>query len=215
MPLRQTGAVVGLNARRPQRREAPAGRDQLLGRRRITTGRRCAGRGCAGRPRGRAARFGQRIRSDCFGRQRAAAEHDHHGHALRIHRRHERHADLDADRGIRAVVDAADELPAHDTSPADLPFARRRNRPCDVRHALRHAPDDLALEVLDNLGSTLISPQVRGRDLRAAAQRQWIGQPRIRIRFRFVVIGGVRRSRHRPSARAAAVECRAAASMWR
>ena len=76
---------------------------------------------------------------------------------------------------------------------ADLPFARGDDGPRDAGHALRHAADDLALEVLDDLGSAPAPPRLGRRHLRAAAQRQRIGQQRIRVRFRFVVVRGVRR----------------------
>ena len=159
----------------------------------LAAGRRRSGRR-APRPRGGAARSGQRVRLNRFRRQRAAAEHDHDGHALGIGGRHERHADLDVDRGMRRVVDACRR-------------AGGRRRACPAISHSRVATTDHATPgtaagtrptTSRSKSSTIsapphVPPSIGRRDLRAALQLQRIGQDRIRIRERFVVVRGVRR----------------------
>src|SRR5204863_2685075 len=86
------------------------------------------------------------------------------------------------------VVDRADELLTDDLAPAERPLTRRDRFPVDARHARRHAAEDLALEVRDDLGTPLAPPRLRRRDLRAAPQSERIGQLRVRIRARLVVV---------------------------
>ena len=53
---------------------------------------------------------------------------------------------------VRRVVDRADQLPADDLAAVDRPLARRDRSPRRCAARARHAPDDLALEVFDDLG---------------------------------------------------------------
>ena len=134
------------------------------------------------------------------------------GTRLRVGRRHERHADLDVDRGMRELSTVPTSWRPTTRFPPIIPLARRDDGPCDVGHVRRHAPDDLALEVLDDLGPALVPPRVGRRDLRAALQRQRIGQ--VRIADSRALRRSSRRSapRHRRCGRGAARECRAAAA---
>ena len=69
----------------------------------------------------------------------------------------------------------------------------RLTTPRDLRHVLRHASEDFAVELLDNLRPPLLPPHGRGRDLAAVLQRQDFRQVRERIGHRLVVVGVVGR----------------------
>ena len=120
-PFRQAGAVVRLNARRADRRVAPASGDQLLRGRRIASGRRRL------RVPGRAAS------------ERAAAEHHHHRHwPRRVRGSHERHLNVDVDRRIRGVVDVPDScLPMTGCAPAIIGVVATRSTSPSGRSAAR------------------------------------------------------------------------------
>jgi hypothetical protein len=178
-PLGEAGAVVGLDAGRVQERVAPAGLDQLLRAGRVFT-----------RP-GR----GNRLAAEIEGRQAGhlpSAEHDHHRHGLvGLGRRDDdqRHLHLDVGRG--AVVGPADDAAAHDRHAADLGVDRLLDLPRDRGHVLRHAADDLALEVLEDLLAPDL-PLRLGPDLPAVLEGQQLGQLRVGVRLRLVVVRRVR-----------------------
>ena len=65
--------------------------------------------------------------------------------------------------------------------------------PCDLRHVLRHAPEDFAVELLDNLRPSLLPPDRRARHLAAVLQRQDFRKVRVRVRERLVVVGVIGR----------------------
>ena len=65
--------------------------------------------------------------------------------------------------------------------------------PGDRRHVLRHAPEDFAVELLDNLRPSLLPPDRRARHLAAVLQRQDFRKVRVRVRERLVVVGVIGR----------------------
>ncbi len=147
MPRRQPRAVVGLDARRVQEREAPAAGDELLGGGRVgaeRTGRRTEP-GAAG---------GRRRRAESLP-EGAAAKHDHHRHRpLDVGRGDERQLDLHDDRRAGGVVHVANHLPAGHRDSADRAGRALGDRPGHLGHALRDSADHFTLEVLDDLRPT-------------------------------------------------------------
>ena len=85
------------------------------------------------------------------------------------------------------------ELPAEHGMRADCRLGRGDNRPCDLRHGVRHAPQYFALEVLDDLRPALLPPHLGARNLAAVRQREGVGQGGEGIGERLVVVGVVRR----------------------
>ena len=131
MPFVRPGAVVGLDAGGRDRRVAPAGGDQLLGRRRV--GSRAAGRRGPPRPAGPP----RRRRRPAPAAAANAAEHHHHRHRPRCRAGVTSViCDVDGDRRVRRVVHVADELPCRPTS-AHRSCSRALTRPRHLRHVPR------------------------------------------------------------------------------
>jgi hypothetical protein len=180
---RQPGAIVGLHAHRVQEGVTPPGGDQLLGRRRIVTGRW---------------RRHPRIRRRGWfaGRlwQVPLPEHDdHRDGALRLGSDQDE-VDVDGEGRRRRVVDVTNELAPDDRCRADEPIHLLRDRPRDVGCVRGNPPVDLPLEILDELGTAGMPPRTGRRDALAVLQRQRIRQLREGVRQRLVgvrVIGGV------------------------
>src|ERR1700674_717028 len=66
--------------------------------------------------------------------------------------------------------------------------------PRHLRSVLRDAPENLALEVFDDLRSALIPPDAGLANPFAVLELQYVRQIRVRIRQRFVVVGVIRRA---------------------
>ena len=171
------------------RRVAPAVGDQLLGRGRIAAG----GAAAAGaRRRGRARR---RRRAPAPGMPRRRRTSSSPAPALRVGRRDERHLDVDRDRrdttscrrarraACRSTGTSADRRRSRSASPSTSPSARSSARGRAPRaRSPRRSPAAAA--------STTCRRVVT---LRAVLQRQDVGQVRIRIGLRLVVVGVIRR----------------------
>ncbi len=176
--FRQPRSAVGLDARGIEHGVAPALRDELF---------------LPGRSIGSGA---GRTRREAEARRETEAELDHHGDRPgRLRRRRERHLDLDADRRVGGVVGAAEQALRHDRDAGDRLGSRRGDEPRDGGRDLRHAPVDLAVEVLDDLGPARLPPGRSARDLPAALQHQRVRQLRVRVGLRLVVVDRVRRLR--------------------
>ena len=189
-PRRQSGAVVCLDAGGIQRHVAPAGRDQLFRRGRVRArGRRRGRTGGTRRPATRSTGIREARQTG----QSAAAEHDQDRHrSPHIRGRDDDHLDVDGHGGIRAVVHVSDQLTSEHRVTSYGGLGRREHGPRDTRDSRRHAPDDLSLEVLHDLGSSLLPPVVSARDRAPVLQRQHRGQLRERIGQRLVVVRCVR-----------------------
>ena len=171
----EAGAVVGLDAGGGERHVAPAGGDELIG------GRRGGG-----------LREAREARQRVVGHVAPAEHHEDRDGSLCVDRHDHRHLDVDRDRGMEGVVDVPDHPPGDDRLAADGRLHGLGHRPRDLRHVLGHAAVDLALEVLDDLGTALLPPHFRGRDLPAVLQGQDVRPVRIGVGLGRVVVRGVR-----------------------
>ena len=158
-----------------ERHVAPAGGDELIG----------GGRG-GGLLEAREAR--QRV----VGHVAPAEHHEDRDGSLCVDRYDHGHLDVDRDRGMSGVVDVPDHPPGDDRLPADGRLHGLGHRPRDLRHVLGHAAVDLALEVLHDLGTALLPPHLRGRDLLAVLQGQDVRPVRVGVGLGGVVVRGVR-----------------------
>ena len=77
----------------------------------------------------------------------------------------------------------ADQVFGDDGEVAVLFFGSLEDFPVDLRSHLRHPTIDLAVEEFHNLGATLVPPVLRRADLFTVVHHQWVGEPRIRVRF--------------------------------
>ena len=167
--LRQARAVVGLDAGRIDRRVAPAGGDQLLGRGRIAAGGR---RRTPGRARRRPAGGGSP------GSSRPPPNIIITGTGPWRRRRDQRHLDVDVDRGIRRVVHVADSCLPTTGASADrrIGGSRHASRSPWARSSARgRALRDRSPRRFP-AGAATTSP--RRRDLLAVLQREHVGQIR-------------------------------------
>ena len=87
----------------------------------------------------------------------------------------------------------ADDLGRDHGREAEPLVVRRELLPGDLGRVLGHEAVNLAREVLDDLGPTLVEPLFRRGDLLAVLHHQRIGQVRMRICSGFVEIGVVGR----------------------
>ncbi len=174
-PLRETRAVIGLNARGVEEGVAPTVRDQLLGRRRIAA-------------RGRSASARERRRRPT--RQSAAAKHHHYrGSAGAIIRRDQNQLNVYVDRWVGRVIDMSHQLPPDHRIPADLFADGLRDDPRHLRNILGNAPQHLTLKIFDDFGTALLPPHPGRRDFLPLFQRQRLRQLRKRIRQQLVIVG--------------------------
>ncbi len=67
--------------------------------------------------------------------------------------------------------------------------------PAHARNISRSSPVDFTIEILNDLGTPQTPPLFRRCDFLAVVQHQRVRQIAIRIRFRFIVVGGIRRLR--------------------
>jgi hypothetical protein len=99
---------------------------------------------------------------------------------------------VDGDEGIRGIVDVADEFFCDDGN-VFVYFARGAdNFPADLRNVRGNAPENVAVEVVDNLRAALGPPDLRGGDLVTIFEDERIGKG-VLADFGFVHVGGVRR----------------------
>jgi hypothetical protein len=98
---------------------------------------------------------------------------------------------ITGDIRVGGVVHRADELAAEHRASSHVEAFRAIDPPGHLGDVGRHAAEHLAIELLDNLRSALLPPDVRARDLLSVLEGQDVGQTRIRIREGFVVVGMV------------------------
>jgi hypothetical protein len=183
----EAGAVVRLDAGGAERHVAPAGGDELIGR------RWSGGILHAREPEHRVA-----------GHAAGAEHHQDRNRPLRVDGDDDRHLDVHRDRGMGGIVDVPDDSPGHDGLTADGGLHGLGDLPRDLRHVAGHTAVDLSLEVLDDLRAPLLPPQLRGRDLPAVLQGQDFGPVRIGVGLVGIVVGGAGLACDRAAVRARA-----------
>ena len=173
MPLRQAGAVIGLNARRNQDGVSPP-----LGEHLLLPG------------------WTRRWRREPWRRSAARkdeAELHHHRHwSCRLRRCAQRQLDIDGDQRIGRIVHVPDKLLRDNRDVAVHLLGRRSHLPFHRWRPCGHAAINLPIEVLDDLGAPLLPPRGCRLHRRAVLQHERIRQRRIRVRLRLVEVRRVR-----------------------
>ena len=109
-------------------------------------------------------------------------EDDQHRHRpLGVGRKRQQHPHVDFDRRVALVVEVTDDLPGDDRTERNELRIGRSDAPGDLRRVRGHAPVDLALKTLDDLGPPLLPPLTGSRHLLAVVRSHEVGPDRPRV----------------------------------
>ncbi len=122
-------------------------------------------------------------------RQHALAEHHQHGHGtLGIRGHDDGHGNIDIDERVGRVIHVADEFFGDYRSESDVLAVSNDDFPRDAGDILRQAAVHFAFHVFHDLRPSLGPPHRCGGDFLPVRERERIGQIRIGVRERLVVV---------------------------